>query len=130
MNFISQLLRTAPSALAVAIAFAVSAAPASAASEKKQTPGHKHALLNFASCAKPMYPAEALKAKREGTVEFSFDVGADGSLLGSKIDKSSGHVDLDEAALTALNKCKFTPASQDGKPIAESAKVKYVWQLK
>lgn len=130
MNLISQLLRTAPCALAVAIAFAVAAAPASAATEKKQIPGHKPAQLNFASCAKPMYPAEAIKAKREGTVEFSFDVGADGSLLGSKVDKSSGHADLDETALAALNKCKFNPASQDGKPIAESAKVKYVWTLK
>lgn len=130
MNLISQLLRTAPSALAMAIALAVSAAPASAASDKKQAPGHKHAQLNFSSCAKPMYPAEALKEKRVGTVEFSFDVGVDGSLLGSKVVKSSGHADLDETALAALNKCTFTPASQDGKPITESAKVKYVWQLK
>lgn len=130
MNLISQLLRTAPSALAVAIALAVSAAPASAAPEKKQIPGHKHALLNFASCAKPIYPAEALKAKREGTVEFSFEIDADGKLLSSKVDKSSGHTDLDETALAAINKCKFSAASQDGKPIADSAKVKYVWTLK
>lgn len=129
MNLISLLLRTAPSALAVAIALAVSAAPASAAPQKKNVPGHKHAQLIFTSCAKPVYPVEALKAKREGTVSFSFDVGADGNLLGSKVDKSSGHADLDETALAALDKCQFTPASQDGKPIADTSKVKYVWTL-
>ena len=130
MNLISQLLRTAPSALAVAIAFAVAAAPAAAATEKKHAAGHKSPRLDFASCAKPVYPADALKTKREGTVEFSFEIGADGQLLSSKVAKSSGHTDLDETALAAINKCKFSPASQDGKPIADTAMVKYVWTLK
>ncbi len=129
MNLISTLLRTASSALAIGIALSLSA-PASAASASKNVPGLKHAKLDFASCAKPMYPAEAIKAKREGTVSFDFEVGADGTLMGSKVATSSGHADLDEAALTALNKCKFKPASQDGQPVAETAKVKYVWTLK
>lgn len=129
MNLISQRLRSSPSALAVAFALAVSAAPASAAPHKKDVPGYQHARLDFASCAKPVYPADALKTRREGAVDFSFEVGADGELLSSQVDKSSGHPDLDETALAALNKCKFLAASQDGKPIADHAHVKYVWTL-
>jgi TonB family protein len=120
MSLIHHLMRACAPAIAMAALFA--AAPASAADIS--------ASADLRSCAKPKYPAAAIKAKREGTVTLAFLVGADSKLVESKVETSSGHADLDEATHAALSKCKFKAASQDGKPVQEWTNVKYVWTLK
>jgi bla regulator protein BlaR1 len=129
MKLIAKMLRASLPAMAAA-ATLLAAASASAAPQQQSAPGLKPAQLQFNSCAKPVYPAAAVAEKREGTVSLAFDVTADGAVWGSRIEKSSGHTDLDETALAAISKCTFTPASQDGTPVADNAKVKYVWTLK
>ena len=89
----------------------------------------QHAIAEFSSCAKPTYPAADLGAKHEGTVDLSFLVGADGKVKENKVEKSSGHAGLDEAARSALVKCSFKPALAGGKPVQAWTKVSYVWQL-
>ena len=84
---------------------------------------------DLASCAKPVYPAEALAAKYTGTVKLAFLVSADGKLADSKVEKSSGHRALDDAALQAVKLCKFAAASAKGKPVESWAHVDYVWKL-
>ncbi|MCC2960370.1 M56 family metallopeptidase [Massilia sp. IC2-278] len=86
-------------------------------------------LAQFNSCAKPMYPAEALAKRLQGTVTLQFKVEADGSVQDSKVMKSSGDASLDEAARVAIAKCTFTPATVNGKPKAAWAPVQYVWSL-
>lgn len=109
---------------------ALVAAPAHAAKQKKDDPNRKAAHADLKSCAKPVYPAGAITAKREGEVTVGFLVGADSKLVDTKVDKSSGHGDLDEATREALKLCKFSAATQNGKPVQEWTQVKYVWSLK
>ncbi len=95
-----------------------------------QAAGDQRALLDFTSCAKPVYPEEAVKSVREGTVNLQFLVKVDGTVGDSKVIASSGHPDLDQAALSALGKCKFVAATKKGKPVQEWTKVQYKWTLK
>lgn len=87
-------------------------------------------LLNFRSCAKPMYPAESFTARHEGTVTLNFEVEADGTISGSTVKQSSGYRLLDEAAHQAIKKCTFAPAIKNGTAIKANADVQYVWTLK
>ena len=118
MKLIKQLILPA-----LVMAAATAGAPAIAGT-------HKGAVVDFKSCAKPQYPAEAIKANRTGKVTLAFEIGVDGKVVESKVENSSGHADLDEAARTAIGLCTFKPATQDGKPVQEWMKMQYVWTLK
>ena len=83
----------------------------------------------FSSCAKPVYPAADLLAGHSGTVRLYFEVGANGQVLASQVDRSSGHAGLDEEARSAIAKCSFRPALAGGKPVRARAHVRYVWVL-
>lgn len=89
----------------------------------------KPALVQFGTCAKPEYPAGDLQASHTGTVGMQFHVREDGSVGASRIATSSGYATLDAAALTAIARCRFTPASKDGRAIPVWQDVKYVWTL-
>lgn len=116
-----KLLTTTMAALAIAACTSAGAHAAPGGSTKPKA--------DLASCAKPVYPAEARAAKHTGTVKLAFLVGADGKLADSKVETSSGHPALDDAAHQALKLCKFGPASARGKPVESWARVDYIWQL-
>jgi len=86
------------------------------------------AVADFNSCARPLYPAEALKQKKEGTVTLGFLVGADGSVRETALRNSSGDTSLDDAARSALAKCTFKPARVNNAPVERWTEVKYVWK--
>jgi TonB family protein len=66
----------------------------------------------------PFYTREALAAKISGEVEVSGVVEPDGSLDQIRIAKSLDTVHgLDQAALDAAKKWRFTPGTKDGKPV-------------
>jgi bla regulator protein BlaR1 len=88
---------------------------------------NQRALLDFNSCPKPVYPAEALARKARGTVDLAFLVGVDGSVRDSAVRSSSGDASLDETARVALTKCSFSPAIANGKAVEKWESVKYVW---
>lgn len=90
----------------------------------------ERALLDFDSCAKPEYPHADVQAGHQGTVTLNFLVDQDGKVGDSKVVKSSGFSTMDEAARTALVKCRFHPATKNGKPVKDWTKVQYVWTLK
>nr|WP_317201208.1 energy transducer TonB [Janthinobacterium sp.] len=75
------------------------------------------------------YPKASLMNEEQGTVSMMFLVSADGSVLESKLEKTSGFKNLDKAALKALSACKFKPGSKDGKPEQSWTKVDYAWKL-
>jgi D-alanyl-D-alanine endopeptidase (penicillin-binding protein 7) len=85
-------------------------------------------LAQFNSCVKPVYPAEAYARRTEGTVTLRFLVDTDGSVAEALVAKSSGDRSLDEAARSAIAKCRFIPAMADGKPTRAWAPVQYVWK--
>lgn len=87
----------------------------------------KQAYIDFASCAKPAWPAQALAAKQSGTVTLRFLIERDGSVADSQVRKSSGHPALDEAAREGIAKCRFQPASSAGKPVKAWNMMQYVW---
>jgi protein TonB len=78
---------------------------------------------------KAEYPKASLMNEEEGNVQVAFLVSADGSVVDSKIEKTSGHKNLDKAAVKGLSACKFKPGTKDGAPAQTWAKVDYVWKL-
>ena len=138
MERIKHLLQPAPRALnwkaaipmlGLALACASIYTQANAA-DPAPAPGKPvSAVVDFGSCAKPVWPADALAAQKTGTVTLAFLVGVDGKFKESKIVKSSGHGELDEAARTGIEKCTFTPGKLDGKPVDAWMMMQYVWTL-
>lgn len=90
----------------------------------------QRAVIDFRSCAKPRYPHDELKAGHQGTVTMKFQVMADGTVASSRVARTSGFPALDEAALSALDKCRFKPARKDGQPVPAWTSVQYVWTTK
>jgi protein TonB len=87
------------------------------------------AVISASSCEKPEYPSASKRLEEEGTVQLKFLVGADGKVIESAVEKSSGFRRLDEAARAGLSKCQFKPGTVDGKPQQTWASMKYTWRL-
>ena len=86
-------------------------------------------VVQAASCRSPEYPSASRRLGEQGTVLLNFLIDAEGKVVESRIDTSSGKERLDEAARKALALCKFTPGTVDGKPEQSWHKLRYVWQL-
>ncbi len=81
------------------------------------------------SCAPPEYPEEAEDLEQTGVSVLQFLIDTNGHVAGSRIESSSGHASLDNAALRALGQCKFKPAiGADGNPQESWTSIRYVWQ--
>ena len=61
-------------------------------------------------CNKPAYPISARRQKREGLVELLVNIDADGNVLDVSVATSSGHEDLDQAAMDGVRNWKFSSA--------------------
>jgi TonB family protein len=79
------------------------------------------------SCEKPDYPKLSLKLEEEGVSSLGFLVRADGTVGRSVILNSSGSRTLDQAALDALSKCLFKPATVGGKAVDMWVPIAYYW---
>ena len=65
-----------------------------------------------------VYPEASMQAGHEGMVTLDFVIEKDGTLSDIQIRKSSGHAELDEAALSAIRTMMpWTPASNYGRPV-------------
>ena len=78
---------------------------------------------------KAEYPKASLMNEEQGTVTMSFLVSPDGTVIESKLEKTSGFKNLDKAALKSISACKFKPGTKDGAPAQTWAKVDYAWKL-
>ncbi len=81
------------------------------------------------NCAKPEYPSASRRLDESGTVVLRFLIDVNGQVVESKVESSSGFARLDEAARTALGRCRFKPGTVDGKPEQSWASIKYKWEL-
>jgi protein TonB len=106
---------------------ATAAAPVAPA--RAAPPARTPASVSAAQCDKPDYPSASRRMEEEGTVSLRFLVGVDGKVIQSEIEKSSGFKRLDEAARAGLSKCRFQPATVDGRPEQAWASMKYTWRL-
>jgi protein TonB len=75
------------------------------------------------------YPKASLMNEEQGTTSMAFLVSPDGSVVESKLEKTSGFKNLDRAAMKSLSACKFKPGTKDGAPAQTWAKVDYAWKL-
>lgn len=67
----------------------------------------------------PVYPDSAKNHKIEGTVWVRALVDENGAVVEAKIVKCSAKdCGFEEAALEAAKRCQYTPAMQNGKPVA------------
>jgi protein TonB len=89
--------------------------------------------LDFNACAKPEYNAAARRADAQGTVVVVYTMDTSGVISEARVDKSSGssreHKMLDRMTLEAVQACKGTPGTLDGKPEKLSGRIEYVWKL-
>ncbi len=93
-------------------------------------PARTAAILNVSACPKPEYPRNSARNEEEGEVTIAFLVGIDGRVKEAKVEKSSGHRDLDKAAVSQLSSCdKFKVGTENGKPVESWARVAYTWRL-
>ncbi|MCA9264424.1 MAG: energy transducer TonB [Planctomycetales bacterium] len=73
---------------------------------------------DFASNAPPIYPAEAVRKRWEGTVLLRLHVTATGEVSRLEVIESSGHAVLDDAAVEAVRHWRGKPSRRRGQPVA------------
>lgn len=69
-------------------------------------------------CPPPAYPRMAERRGWTGTVVLLIDVAADGSVTAVRIESSSGHSILDDAAVAAVRTWRFRPGTLGGQKSA------------
>lgn len=76
------------------------------------------------------YPEAARKASRQGVVRLYVTVGVDGKVSKVEVAKTSGHADLDAAAVAAAKQFIYTPAKVNGNAVAAKIVVAYPFKLR
>jgi len=78
----------------------------------------------------PTYPSSLLSKGIGGRVLISCTIDANGSVIATSIKSSSGHPDLDKAAINAVNRWKFNPGTRGGKKVKSIAVVPFNFEVK
>jgi len=76
-----------------------------------------------------IYPESAKAAKLEGTVYVSVEIDVDGKILRTKVLKSFGSVECEEAAVNAVKSVKWKPAMSHGKPVKTSVPLPFKFKM-
>ena len=76
----------------------------------------------------PEYSEEARKAKYQGVVMLAVEVWEDGLAHNIRVLRSLG-LGLDEKAVEAVKKWKFSPGKKDGKPVRVAAQIQVSFRL-
>jgi protein TonB len=122
-------VRIEPAAPAVVTAPPAPPAPAA----PPAAPVRTSPKLDFNACAKPEYNAATRRAEAQGSVIVAYTMDTSGVISDARVEKSSGvtreHKMLDRMTLEAVQACKGTPGTLDGKPEKLSARIEYVWKL-
>ena len=77
----------------------------------------------------PAYPWSARKNGIEGVVLVRVQVSESGRVQASSVHRSSGHDDLDAAAVACVAKWSFSPGQSGGRPVAAEAVVRVSFRL-
>jgi protein TonB len=72
---------------------------------------------------RPEYPIQSLRRREEGVVLLDVNVRPSGTPAAVALRKTSGHPELDKAAIEAVWRWSFEPARVDGTPIASDVVV-------
>lgn len=71
----------------------------------------------------PSYPRSALRRGEAGEVLVRVRVGANGRPEHVEVARSSSHSSLDQAAVNAVRRWRFEPATRQGQPVAQTIQV-------
>ena len=63
------------------------------------------------------YPIDSIPLHEEGVTRVDYTVRVDGVVEDAKVTQSSGSARLDAAAIVIVQRWRFKPAIQDGRPI-------------
>jgi protein TonB len=82
-----------------------------------ETPEAARSKARSGQNLRPDYPRSAQEAGWEGTVMLRVEVLPDGNAGRVSVQRTSGHAILDDAALTAVQRWRFSPAMDGNFPI-------------
>jgi protein TonB len=68
----------------------------------------------------PVYPRLSSELGEQGLVVVRMQIGPDGLVSGVEVLQTSGYPRLDQAAVSAVARWRFTPAVEDGLPVASA----------
>jgi TonB family protein len=85
-------------------------------------------IVNIDEC-RPTHPSESLQANEVGTTVVWLRIAADGAVLDASVSRSSGHRRLDDTAVQALSRCRFSPGTFDGQAVESATTVSYRWRI-
>jgi TonB family protein len=75
----------------------------------------------------PVYPAEAVQQKIEGTVKLHAVIGTDGAI--ESVAQVSGPQMLVNASVNAVRNWKYSPTRMNGQPIETQEDISFVFRL-
>lgn len=78
----------------------------------------------------PNYPNSLLSKGIGGRVLLVCIVDEKGQITSTSVRQSAGHADLDKAAIAAVSKWKFKPATKGGRPVRASCTVPFNFEVK
>jgi protein TonB len=78
----------------------------------------------------PMYPSRAIREGWFGTVMLSVYVMENGRISEVRLDRSSGHPELDEAAIREAKRWRLKPGMRDGVAVPMWKQIPITFQLK
>ena len=117
----------APPAPAAAPAPKAAAAPASAGSGPVSV---ANLNTNLMSGAPPSYPMGSRRKREQGTVVLRLVISPEGRVTDISVSRSSGFEALDDAALAAVRKWRWSPKMMDGRAVAITGLVMIPFVLK
>lgn len=91
-------------------------------------PGGADTAPELMSDFKPPYPEEAKKNDIEGDVLLRVTIDENGNVTDVKVVRGLGY-GLDEAAVAAMRKHKFKPATKDGEAVGTTIPFNFRWYL-
>ena len=78
----------------------------------------------------PVYPRSARRKGHEGCVTVAVSVAEDGDIVQTAVVASSGHDELDAAALAAVRSARFAPATADGVRVRGELRLTFDFRLR
>ena len=107
---------------------------AESAASAAEKPAPKQARLDAPpkprKAIRPDYPKGARQRGEQGDVVLEIHVGADGLVDSVGVVESSGHPELDDAAVRAAKAARFSPARAGREPVASTARLTLTFRLR
>lgn len=115
-----------PPTMSLATVPTVATSPAAPAPPQMELPSSN---ADYLQNPKPVYPPLSKRLAEQGQVVHSVLIGVDGLPVSARLVKSSGYDRLDQAALNAVMRWRYTPGKRHGVPTAMSFNVPINWVL-